>query len=146
MLLLNPGDNQGVRYRLLALLVELNRDGEAEALLEEYAEDFLADWAYARALLAFRREGDTEASRALVAEALEKNRHVPKYLLGRKKLPRKTVDFITPGEESEAVACCEGYVIAWVGTRGALQWPASRSGDCSVFVSFDKYRLVPPLK
>jgi len=128
MLRLNPGDNQGARYRLLALLVEMNRDEEAGTLMEEHGEDFLADWAYARALLAFRREGDTEASRELLAKALGKNRHVPYYFLGKKKLPKKTDGFISPGEESEAVACCEGYLVAWFRTPGALEWLARQSG------------------
>jgi yecA family protein len=154
MLRLNPGDNQGARYRLLALLVELNRDDDAGALLAEYGDDFLADWAYARALLAFRREGDTEATRALLEKALEKNRHVPHYFLGRKKLPKKSDDFITPGEESEAVACCESYLVAWFRTPGALEWLARQSGVSfgpkprrpSLFAAEEKKHLMELLK
>lgn len=154
MLRLNPGDNQGARYRLLALLVEMNRDDDAGALLEEYDEDYLADWSYARALLAFRREGDTEASRALLAKALEKNRHVPRYFLGNKKLPKKTNDFIAPGEESEAVSCCEGYLVAWFKTPGALEWLARQSGVSfgpkprrpSLFAADEKKHLTELLK
>lgn len=128
MLRLNPNDNQGVRYRLLSLLVEMNRNDEAEALMEEHGEDFLADWAYARALLAFRRDGDTARSRALLAAALKKNIHVPKYLLARKKLPKYRDDFIQPGEESEAIACGEGYALSWHLTPGAAEWLARESG------------------
>lgn len=128
MLLLNPNDNQGVRYRLLSLLVEMNRNDEAEALMKEQGEDFLADWAYARALLAFRKEGDTARSRTLLAAALEKNVHVPQYLLGRKRLPKTREDYICPGEESEAMACTEGYALSWYGTPGASEWLARESG------------------
>ncbi len=128
MLRLNPGDNQGVRYRLLSLLVEMNRNDEAESLVKEYGDEFLADWAYARALLAFRREGDTAQSRALLAAALKKNTHVPNYLLARKKLPKFCNDFITPGEESEAEVCAEGYFLSWQLTPGAAEWLARESG------------------
>ncbi|MRR57835.1 MAG: YecA family protein [Deltaproteobacteria bacterium] len=128
MLRLNPGDNQGARYRLLSLLTELGRDAEAWELLEQYAEDYLADWAYARALLAFRQEGDTGNSRSQLDRALEKNRHVPKFMLGKKKLPKRMNDYITPGEEDEAISCCEGYLIAWAGTPGALGWLSRQAG------------------
>jgi len=128
MLRLNPGDNQGVRYRLLALLVEMNRNEEAEALIEEQGEDFLADWAYARALLAFRREGDTAQSQALLAAALAKNAHVPQYLLAKKKLPKTRENFIRPGEESEAISCTEAYLLSWRLTPGAAEWLARESG------------------
>jgi yecA family protein len=128
MLHLNPGDNQGARYRLLALLVEMNRNEEAEVLIEEHGEDFLADWAYARALLAFRSEGDTARSRELLAAALAKNAHVPHYLLARKKLPKTREEFISPGGESEAISCSEAYILSWRLTPGAGEWLARESG------------------
>ncbi len=128
MLCLNPNDNQGVRYRLLALLIEMNCNDDAEALMKKCGEDFLADWAYARALLAFRREGDTARTRKFLAAALAKNAHVPQYLLAKKKLPKFREDFITPGEESEAVSVAEAYVLSWHLTLGAAEWLARESG------------------
>lgn len=128
MLRLNPNDNQGARYRLLALLVETNRNEEAEALLKEYEEEYLADWAYARALLMFRSEGDTARSRELLDVALVKNAHVPHYLLARKKLPKTREGFISPGEESEAISCAEAYMLSWRLTPGAAEWLARESG------------------
>lgn len=128
MLRLNPNDNQGARYRLLALLVEMNRNEEAEELIEQYGEEFLADWAYARTLLAFRREGDTARSRELLAAALAKNAHVPQYLLARKKLPKTREHFIRPGEESEAISCSDAYMLSWRLTPGAAEWLARESG------------------
>jgi len=154
ILRLNPGDNQGARYRLLSLLMELDRDAEAGGLLEQYGDDYLADWAYARALLVFRQEGDTEHSRSLLSRALEKNRHVPKFLLGNKKLPRKMDDFITPGEESEAMSCCAGYLVVWLKTPGALAWLSRHTGlpiggrprRPSLFPSQEKKHLAALLK
>ena len=59
MLRLNSNDNQGVRYLLLGALVDLDRDDEAQHLIERYDHDSSAEWAYTTALLAFRREGDS---------------------------------------------------------------------------------------
>lgn len=124
MLQLNPGDNQGIRYVLLACLLTLGRDDEAEGLLEdpEYADDGTAAWAWGRVLLAFRREGDGGRARHLLGEASEVNPHVPAYLLGRKGLPRELPPYIGFGDESEAVAYAVDYLEAWRATPGALDW------------------------
>ena len=62
MLRLNPNDNQGIRYRLASMLLDLERHDELNELLKSYEEDGAAEWAYTRALLAFRREGDSEGA------------------------------------------------------------------------------------
>src|SRR3954447_20480530 len=54
LLRLNPGDNQGVRYTLASWLLNLDRDEDLAGLLEQFAEEDSATWAYTRALLAFR--------------------------------------------------------------------------------------------
>ena len=61
LLRLNPNDNQGVRYVLLPKLLAAGRDVEAARLLKEYDEES-ANWAYARALLAFRLSGRSAAA------------------------------------------------------------------------------------
>src|SRR5262249_21571932 len=53
MLRLNPNDNQGIRYTLAGFLLFLDRDDDAARLLEQYAGEGSATWAYTRALLAF---------------------------------------------------------------------------------------------
>jgi tetratricopeptide (TPR) repeat protein len=70
MLRLNPADNQAVRHRLLECLVDQQRDADAHALVEQFKDDESPDWKYAAALVAFRREGDSVAARALRAEAV----------------------------------------------------------------------------
>jgi tetratricopeptide (TPR) repeat protein len=67
MLRLNPNDNQGIRDLLMSRLMEMGRDEEAEALFEEYHHDGMASWIYSRALLDFRRMGDSEISRKSLA-------------------------------------------------------------------------------
>ena len=103
MLRLNPGDNQGVRYLLATLLLEID-DREALAqLLDQYPDDWSAHWKYSAALLAFRQAGKSDQADALLQAAIEYNRFVPAYLLGRKKPPKQLPAFISPGEDSEAL-------------------------------------------
>jgi tetratricopeptide (TPR) repeat protein len=122
MLRLNPSDNQGIRYSLLGLLLSLHRDAEARELLDEYAEDWTAEWLYTRALLAFRERGVSEEAEKALQEALEENPHVPAYLTARKRIPAYLPDYISLGEENEAAAYASDYLPYWRRTPGALDW------------------------
>lgn len=122
LLRLNPGDNQGIRYVLLACLLELGSDEEAAHLLSRYKGDTAATWAYGRALLAFRSEGSGDRSRAPLDKALAANPFVPAYLLARKRLPEAMPPYIGIGDESEAISCADDLLAAWRATRGALEW------------------------
>ncbi len=129
LLRLNPGDNQGNRYVLLSCLLTTGADaGQLAKLFQLYPDDAAADWLYGRALFAFRTKGDTRAARKLLADATRANPHVPGYLLGKKRLPKRMPEFITWGEESEAIDCVAGQALAWLHTPGALEWLA-RSGS-----------------
>jgi hypothetical protein len=121
MLRLNPGDNQGVRYVLLIWLLE-HDDDALQHLLDMYPDDASAIWTYGSALNAFRREGDTAASRRLRTAARKWNPHVPAYLSGRKRLPRRLPELIGMGDESEAVNCAAEQMELWRETPGALVW------------------------
>lgn len=125
---LNPGDNQGVRWILLDLLLERGLDDEARALLEQYEGGIYAGSAYAAALLAYRTEGDSEHARERLASALEANPHVPAYLTGKRRIPRQLPDYMGIGDEKEAICCAASQKLAWRNTAGALPWLAERSG------------------
>ncbi|MFN0146955.1 MAG: tetratricopeptide repeat protein [Dehalococcoidia bacterium] len=124
MLRLNPGDNQGVRYPLLAFLLEAGRVESAEELLDRYPDDGTASWAYGRALLAFKRGDTTAASRRALGEAIKVNAYVPSYLLRERLLPDELPDYVGFGDESEAVACVSEQIAAWLATPGSLAWLA----------------------
>ncbi len=121
LLRLNPGDNQGIRYHLLRLLVGLSRDEEAQALLNEYQDDWSAEWSYTAALLAFRRGAGPESDEALET-ALVMNPHVPTYLTGRKRIPTRLPDHYSPGDKSEAVLYAAYTLSSWRKTPGAVEW------------------------
>ena len=50
-------------------LCELGRDDQWQQLLEQYPDDASAESHFGRALLAYRRQGDTDDSRALLQAA-----------------------------------------------------------------------------
>ena len=122
MLQLNPGDNQGVRFLLLSGLVDLDRDEEAQHLLQRYEHDASAEWAYTTALLAFRREGDSTISRTLLRAAYDTNRYVPDYLTGNKSLPPIPPSYISLGGEDEAVSYAAQFLRTWRSSAGAIPW------------------------
>ncbi|HMD62827.1 MAG TPA: tetratricopeptide repeat protein [Stellaceae bacterium] len=127
MLRLNPNDNQGIRYLLAECLLKLDRDEEVGALIDEYGEGS-AEFGYTAGLLAFRSQGDTAKARSLLRGAVTMNRHVPTYLLGRKKLPRKLPAYITVGGEDEAQEYARRYGLCWAGTAAAVEWLAANTG------------------
>lgn len=122
MLRLNPNDNQGIRYILLNCLLEGGRDVEARVLLNtrEYADEASADWSYPKALWAFRVK-DEKATEYL-KEALEANKLVPVYLLGKKKIPSMLPEYISLGGEDEAASYASAAYGTWQKTPGALDW------------------------
>jgi tetratricopeptide (TPR) repeat protein len=127
MLRLNPNDNQGIRYLLVDWLLQLGRDEEAAALLKRYKDDG-AEWLWPAVLACFRAKGDGAASRSALKRALGANAHVPAYLLGRKKLPRRMPDFVTMGGVDEAISYAEQAMSTWARTPGGLEWLAGTVG------------------
>jgi tetratricopeptide (TPR) repeat protein len=126
MLRLNPSDNQGVRHTLVNLLIALDRDEEAEELVDRYAWDTLALLEYPRALLGFRREGDGPEARKSLKRALQANRFVPGMLLHTRRIPSPT-GFYSPGREEEAAFYLTLSEETWPGTPGALDWLRQRT-------------------
>lgn len=122
MLRLNPGDNQGIRYLLADCLLATDRVDELQGLLEQYDDDASASWAYNRALLLFRQEGESAEASAALDQALEYNPHVPDYLLGKKKLPKEMPAYLSFGDKNEAIDYASTGIAHWRLTHGALRW------------------------
>jgi len=127
LLRLNPMDNQGVRGLLMPGLIELNRDDDAERLFAQFNEDCMAVWMYSRALLDFRKHGESPVADESLRAALNENKHVPAYLLGDKKLPDQHPDYYGFGDTNEAVIYAIGNRDAWKSTPGSLVWLASKT-------------------
>lgn len=131
MLALNPNDNQGARYLLMDCLLILGRDADAEQLLKRYKDDGSGAWAWSRALLRFRQKGDSALARKALEKAMVGNRHVPAYLLGKKKMPKRLPEYISWGGEDEAIAYASDSAAAWHAAPGALDWLHSRSVEAA---------------
>jgi tetratricopeptide (TPR) repeat protein len=108
LLTVAPDDRRSAWYVAHALL-GLGRDEEAEDVLARYA-DLGSDWQYVRALLVFRREGDSPSARQQMAAALAGDRDLGKQLLGD-----------VPPEELEDVSPVVSFEEVWSETPGALE-------------------------
>jgi len=122
MLRLNPNDHQGVRYLLLGALVDLDRDDDAQRLLQRYENEGSAEWTYTTALLAFRREGDSAIPRSLLWAASNMNPHVPGYLVGQKSMPSLPPSHFSLGGEDEAISYAAQFLHTWRSSVGAIPW------------------------
>ncbi|SIO58240.1 ST7 protein [Singulisphaera sp. GP187] len=121
MLALNPNDNQGVRYILAGWLLNMDRFDELVRLLDAF-DEATAAWAYTKALLAFRRDGDAPSSQNQLKEAQRINRFVPDYLLGKKPMPREQPGLYQLGDVNEAILYAGAAMGGWKSTPGALGW------------------------
>lgn len=133
MLSLNPGDNQGIRYMLLGMLVQMEDRPGVEQLLAAYPDEGGTHWLYDKALwLILQNAADEEISNA-IGDAITVNPSVPAYLLGRKKPPRQIPDYVEVGSDSEASAYAVEGRARWTQSPRATQLlrgasAASKSG------------------
>lgn len=127
LLRLNPGDNQGVRYLLVAALLDMGRNAEAGALLDEHEPDMGALWPYARMVWTFRVEGDTAAARAAFDRALRANPHAIAYLLDPDAMPFSRPPHFALGSPEEGVYVAETLGGALDATGGARAWLLSQA-------------------
>ena len=126
MLMLNPNDNLGSRYSLSACLLEENTPHARESLrglLNQFPDDGMSNWAYSHALLLYQVAGHaTVQSDHALKRALKANRHVPAYMLGKKRMPRNKPEYMGIGDENEAIEYVWVALRAWAQTPGALEW------------------------
>lgn len=126
MLRLNPGDNQGIRYKLLSYLMASNDIDAAQELLGQYEDEASAAWLFTQVLATFIGQGDSPEARKQLREAIEYNPHVVPYLLGRRRMPHTIPDYIGLGDKDEAAAYVADLGACWLDTPGALKWLRSQ--------------------
>uniref|UniRef100_UPI0026226047 hypothetical protein n=1 Tax=uncultured Jannaschia sp. TaxID=293347 RepID=UPI0026226047 len=122
MLVLNPGDNQGLRYVLLAWLLAMHDDAGAEDLLRAHSDEASTFIRYTQALFAFRKSDDGSVARRAVEDAWECNHHVPTLLARKNRIRYEDTGYYTLGGEDEAAYYVEEYGFAWSETPGAVDW------------------------
>ncbi len=128
LLRLNPNDNQEVRDSLLCFLLDLGENKDAEKLLKRYKKDnIFALWCYSRALITFRRKGDTATARKHLQKALQVNPMVPEYLLDTELPSDFGPESFSLGSQEEAILCVEKLEGPWHDTPGAIEWLESHA-------------------
>jgi tetratricopeptide (TPR) repeat protein len=126
MLKLNPNDNQGMRYLLLARLLRRDDTKAVKALLAAYEEEWSVHWLYTRALIAYREgRAPEKATMKLINEALSANEHVPGILAGTRPPMFAKSGYVTMGGADEAAEYVRECGTAWKETPGAIDWLAA---------------------
>ena len=120
----NAGDNLGLRYLVLPLMLEMGLLDEASALAGRWQGEPSGEWSYNLALMEYARAGASPAARAHLAEGLQASRQVLEYLLGLAQIPSTLPDAIEFGGEDEAVDYALRARRAWERWPGALDWIA----------------------
>jgi len=126
MLDLNPNDNQGIRYFLLAFYLTRGDLDGARRLFDQYDDEGSATFQWSR-ILERHISGDEAKAVTLLAEARKDNAFVEPYLTGKKRMPRSLPDYYSPGEESEAKHVAVSLRPAWKGHRASLAWLKSQA-------------------
>lgn len=122
MLELNPGDNQGIRYGLLALYLSLNRLDDAAKMFETYEErEYSAIFGWAYVLDRFLA-GDREGAEKALMQTCERNPHAKAYFLGHRKLPKHMPGSYSMGSNEEAMIAYDILKIAWKKHPNAKKW------------------------
>ncbi|MCO6451625.1 MAG: hypothetical protein J5I90_12635 [Caldilineales bacterium] len=127
MLRLNPGDNQGARYKLSHWLLSEKRIRELKELFAAYADDPTPDMIYNKTLVLFQESGDSGPARHQLRDAKRWNAHVAPILLGYSDLPSSPPHLVEPGSVEEAEAYTLAAISMWKNTPGAMDWLAKRA-------------------
>ena len=127
MLELNPNDNQGVRYSLLACYLALDRRAEARALIKRYPDDVKYNpvFAWGVVLLRYLTPRKTGLVNALTA-ARKQNSHIEAYLKGHRRVPKNLPHGYSLGSKEEAICYAGNVIMAWHRHHEVLGWLVSQ--------------------
>ena len=129
MLTLNPNDNQGIRYLLLAGLLRRDDLRGAKALLAADVDVWSANWLYTTALVAFRENAAAKPTTLkLLKDARSSNGHVPAILAGIEQPAINDSGYVTMGGPDEATYYGNEFGKAWKDTPGAIAWLLDMAG------------------
>ncbi len=123
LLELNPGDNQGVRYSYLELLLLSRADRDLLKFEMERREDLELMGPYARALALYRLDPASRAAADALRKAVDAHRLVALFLLGLREPPVQTwLTTIYRGSEEEVAWAVDHLRKSWERTEGAMDW------------------------
>jgi tetratricopeptide (TPR) repeat protein len=121
MLELCPGDNLGLRYPLLGLLLTMGEVEAAADLFARYPDEAAATFRWGQVLHRFLA-GDELGARRALKDAREANGEVEGFLAARRSLPREGPDSYTLGGPDEAIMSARDLGEAWRRHPEAVVW------------------------
>ena len=121
LLSLNPLDNQGIRYKLVNILIERNARKEINELFAKYSTDKSAIWLYSKVLYYYKNKNMFMAKDAL-KQALNSNKYIALKLIKWTAFMEMSGIYINPVLFSEANYYCEESIDLWKKAKGSIDW------------------------
>lgn len=121
LLNLNPLDHQGIRYKLINILIEKNDRKEINDLFARYKDDNSAIWLYSKVLYYYKNNNIFMAKDAL-KDAVNRNKYIALKLIKWTAFMQMSGAYINPALFNEANYYCEESISLWKNTKGSIDW------------------------
>lgn len=121
LLNLNPLDHQGIRYKLINILIEKNDRKEINDLFARYKDDKTAIWSYSKVLYYYKNNNIFMAKDAL-KDAVNSNKYIALKLIKWTAFMQMSGVYINPVLFNEANYYCEESINLWKKTKGSIDW------------------------
>ena len=121
LLNLNPIDHQGIRYKLINILIEKNNRKEVNDLFTRYKDDKTAIWSYSKVLYYYKNQNMFMAKDAL-KHAVNSNKYIALKLIKWTAFMEMSGVYINPVLFNEANFYCEETISLWKNTKGSINW------------------------
>lgn len=121
LLNLNPLDHQGIRYKLINILIEKNSRKEINDLFARYKDDKSAIWSYSKVLYYYKNNNIFMAKDAL-KDAVNSNKYIALKLIKWTAFMQMSGVYINPVLFNEANYYCEESIDLWKKSKGSIDW------------------------
>ena len=121
LLNLNPLDHQGIRYKLVNILIEKNDRKAINDLFARYKDDKSAIWSYSKVLYYYKNKNIFMAKDAL-KDAVNSNKYIALKLIKWTAFMEMSGAYINPVLFNEANFYCEETINLWKKTKGSIDW------------------------
>ena len=121
LLNLNQLDHQGIRYKLINILIEKNDRKEVNDLFARYKDDKSATWSYSKVLYYYKNKNMFMAKDAL-KDAVNRNKYIALKLIKWTAFMQMSGVYINPVLFNEANFYCEESISLWKNTKGSIDW------------------------
>lgn len=122
MLILNPGDNQGIRYILSGLLLRSKKYPEFLALMDQFSDERSTFLGYNYALYLFITGGASPRANKMLREAYKRNKHILRIMTGKEIAKESHKGYFSPGDETEAADYLMQNLDLWIDNPEVFGW------------------------